>query len=78
MCIGFLLLGYQARRRRWNVLAGMLVVFSLVAIAACGGGGGGGGGGSNPGTPVTANQTVVVTLTDGTNTHSTYFLLNVN
>jgi hypothetical protein len=55
----------------------MLVVFSLVAVAACGGGGGGGGG-TNPGTPVTANQTVVVTLTDGTNTHSTYFLLNVN
>jgi len=48
-----------------------------VAVAACGGGGGGGGG-TNPGTPVTANQTVVVTLTDGTNTHSSYFLLNVN
>jgi subtilase family serine protease len=78
MCLGILLLGYQARRRRWNVLAGLLVAFSLVGIAACGGGGGGGGGGSNPGTPVTANQTVVVTLTDGTNTHSTYFLLNVN
>jgi len=76
MCLGVLLLGYQARRRRWNVLAGLLVVFFLVASAACGGGGGGGT--HNPGTPVTANQSVVVTLTDGTNTHSTYFLLNVN
>jgi subtilase family serine protease len=78
MCLGILLLGYQARRRRWNVLAGFLVVFFLVANAACGGGGGGGGGTHTTGTPVTANQSVVVTLTDGTNTHSTYFLLNVN
>lgn len=76
MCLGVLLLVYQARRRRWNVLAGLLVVFFLMASAACGGGGGGGT--HTTGTPVTANQSVVVTLTDGTNTHSTYFLLNVN
>jgi subtilase family serine protease len=70
----------SSRRLRWSTLAGLVVVACLLGIVACGGsgGGGGGGGGTNPGTPATTNQTVVVTVTDGTHTHSTYFLLTVN
>jgi subtilase family serine protease len=74
-----LLLAIQAtmRRLRWSALAGLLVAGCLLGIAACGGGSGGGGGGGGE-TPATTNQTVVVTASDGTNTHSTYFLLNVD
>jgi subtilase family serine protease len=72
----FLATQASMRRLRWSTLAGLLVVGCLLGIVACGGGGSGGGG-TNPGTPATTNQTIVVTATDGTNTHSTYFLLTV-
>ena len=79
LSFAILWLGIQASRRklRWNTGASLLTVGCLLGIAACGGGGGGGGGG-NPGTPLTTNQNVVITATDGTNTHSIYLLLTVN
>jgi subtilase family serine protease len=76
-CFATLWLGIQAGRRRlrWSVVASLLVVGCLFGIAACGGGGGGGG--SHPVNPTATNQTVVITASDGTNTHSIYFLLTV-
>jgi hypothetical protein len=71
-------LGIQARRRRlrWSLVASLLLVGSLLGIAACGGGGSGGGT-TPPPPPAVTNQTVVITATDGTKTHSTYLLLTV-
>jgi subtilase family serine protease len=77
LCFAMLWLGIQAGRRRlrWSVVAGLLVVGCLVSIAACG------GGSSStvtpPPPPNVSNQTVVITATDGTHTHSVYFLLTV-
>jgi subtilase family serine protease len=78
LSFAILWLAIQASRRklRWNTVASLFAVGCLLGIAACGGGGGGGGG--NPGTPVTTNQSVVITASDGTNTHSIYLLLTVN
>jgi subtilase family serine protease len=81
VCFAIMWVGIQAggRRLRWSVAASLLLVGTLLSIAACGGSGsssGGGGGGGGGSTAVT-NQTVVVIATDGTKTHSTYFLLTV-
>jgi hypothetical protein len=79
LCAALLALAIQARRRRW-ILAGTVLMFTLlIGIAACGGGGGGGSTGpTNPGTPVVTNQVVTVTATSGTITHTFTFTLNVN
>jgi hypothetical protein len=77
--VGFAImwLGIQAGRRkfRWSVVASLLLVGTLFGIAACG------GSSSHttppPPPPTVTNQTVVVVATDGTKTHSTYFLLTV-
>jgi subtilase family serine protease len=76
VCFAIMWLGIQAGRRRlrWSVVASLLLVGCVVGIAACGGGG---GGTTPPINPTVANQTVVVIATDGTKTHSTYFLLTV-
>jgi subtilase family serine protease len=77
VCFATLWLGIQAGRRRlrWSVVASLLLVGSLLGIAACGGGG---GGGTKPVTPAVTNQTVVIIATDGVGrTHSNYILLTV-
>ncbi len=77
VCLATLWLGIQAGRRRlrWSVVASLLLVGSLLGIAACGGGG---GGGTKPITPSVTNQTVVIIATDGAGrTHSNYILLTV-
>jgi subtilase family serine protease len=70
-------LGIQARRRRlrWSAVASLLLVGSLLGIAACGGGGSSST--PPPPPPTVTNQTVVITATDGTKTHSIYLLLTV-
>ncbi len=76
LSFAILWLGIQAGRRRlrWSVVASLLLVGGLLGIAACGGG----SSSTPPPPPPTAtNQSVVITATDGTNTHSIYFLLNV-
>jgi subtilase family serine protease len=67
-------LAIQAGRRklRWSVVAGFLVAACLIGVASCGGGSSSGGGG-NP-----VSQTVTVTGSDGTNTHSTTFTLTID
>jgi subtilase family serine protease len=78
LCFATLWLGIQAGRRRlrWSVVASLLLVGSLLGIAACGGGGGGGG--THPINPTVTNQTVVIIATDGAGrTHSNYILLTV-
>jgi hypothetical protein len=76
--IGFaiLWLAIQARRRklRWSVVAGFLIVACLIGVASCGGSSSnssGGGGGAVP-----AN--IVVTGSDGTNSHSVSFTLTID
>ncbi len=59
------LLGVPAKRRRWNVFLGLMVVVFLAMFAACGGG----GGPRDPGTP-TGQRTVTVTLTSGAIAHT--------
>ncbi len=78
LCAAFLALAIQARRRRWNLGAAMLMFTLLFGIAACGGGGGGSTGPTNPGTPQVKNQVMTVTATSGTITHTFTFTLNVN
>jgi hypothetical protein len=63
-----LLFGIPARRRRWQTILGMVVLFVALTsgVVACGGGGSRGGGGTgNPGTTAGA-YTVTVTGTSGT------------
>jgi Ca2+/H+ antiporter len=76
VCFAIMWLGIQAGRRRlrWSVVASLLVVGCVVGIAACGGGS---SHTTPPVNPTVTNQTVVVIATDGTKTHSTYFLLTV-
>jgi hypothetical protein len=75
VCFAIMWLTIQAGRRklRWSVVAGFLVAACLIGVASCGGGSssGGGGGGGNP-------QTVTVTGSDGTNTHSTTFTVTID
>jgi hypothetical protein len=64
-----LLLGFPARRWKWQTTAGILVLIFLITCGevACGGGsngGGGGGGGGNPGTTA-GTYTITVTGTSG-------------
>ncbi len=78
VCFAIMWLGIQAGRRRlrWSVVASLLLVGSLLGIAACGGGSSGGGT-TPPINPTVTNQTVVITTNGSGNTHSTYFLLTV-
>ena len=78
LCFALFVLAMQAGRRRWNLAGAGLLFTLLLATAACGGGGGGSTGPSNPGTPVVQNQTISVTATSGTTTHTFTFSLNVN
>jgi peptidoglycan/LPS O-acetylase OafA/YrhL len=76
--IGLLILAIRFRRRRWNFVGGAVAIVLLAGMAACGGGGGGGvTPPANPGTPV-GTQTVMMTATSGTLTHTTTFTLTVN
>ena len=77
--IGMLWMLVQVRRRRWSSIATGLAVCCLLGVAACGGGGGGGGS-TNPkgGTPVTHDQPVIVTATDGTTSRSATVSVTVN
>ncbi|MGA2654246.1 MAG: hypothetical protein ABSF28_27300, partial [Terracidiphilus sp.] len=70
---GLLLFGIPARRRRWQTIAGMLVLLVVLSggLIACGSGGGGsssGGGGGTP-NPGTTAGTYTLTVT-GTGTSS--------
>ncbi len=67
--LGGLFVAAQAKRRRWNVLAGALAVAILIATVSCGGGGGGGSTGpTNPGTPIGTSTISIngITATGGT------------
>jgi len=72
LCFGVLWVAIQGGRHRlrWSALAGLLVVGCLIGVAACG------GSGSSGGNPVP--HTVVVTGSDGTDTHTTSFTLTVD
>ena len=74
--IGLLILAIRFRRRCWNFVGGAVAIVLLAGMAACGGGGGVTPP-ANPGTPV-GTQTVMVTATSGTLTHTTTFTLTVN
>jgi hypothetical protein len=77
---GIFLFGIPSRpRRRRNVFA-ITAFATLLAIGGCGGGGSSGGGSAggtaNPGTP-TGNDSVMVTATSRTLTHTANFVLVV-
>lgn len=79
LCFAILWLGIQAARRRlrWSVVASLVLLGCFVGLAACGGGSSSSVVPPPPPPPTASNQSVVITATDGTNTHSIYFLLNV-
>lgn len=77
-CMALLALGFQARRRRVQIVGGGILALVLIGLAACGGGGGGvTPPPPNPGTP-TGTSTVTVTAASGALTHTTTFTLTVN
>jgi len=66
-------LPFRRRERRW--LAPVFLFGLLLLNSACGGGS---SGTTNPGTPQVQNQTISITITSGTTTHTFSFTLNVN
>ena len=76
-CMGLLALGFQARRRRFQIVGGGILALILIGLAACGGGGGVTPPPPNPGTP-TGTSTVTVTATSAALTHTASFTLTVN
>jgi hypothetical protein len=58
---GILLFGIPGRRRAWQRMLGLMLLFISIGVVGCGGGGGGGGNGGTP----TGNYTVTVTAVDG-------------
>ncbi len=87
---GMLLLGLPGRRRAWQRMLSVLLLFVAMGVAGCGGnsssgggggtgggtGGGGGGGGSSVNTPA-GNYSVLVTATSGKDTQTSYVLVSV-
>jgi subtilase family serine protease len=70
LCFGMLVLGFRGRRLRLSTAFAILALALVIANAACGGGGsntggGGGGGGGNPGTPLTQNAPIGVSIMIG-------------
>jgi hypothetical protein len=74
LCIVMLIQSFRRRRFRWSTAFALLAFAFVLATAACGGGsssgggggtGGGGGGGGNPGTPITQNAPITVSITIG-------------
>ena len=76
LCTALLMLGFRGRRLRLSTAFAIIALALMIANAACGGGGsssgggggnsgGGGGGGGNPGTPLTQNAPIGVSITIG-------------
>jgi hypothetical protein len=65
---GILLFGLPRRRRAWQGMLSLLLLFAAVGIVGCGGGSDNGGGGSG-GTPA-GTYTVTVTATSGSMTQT--------
>lgn len=65
---GILLFGIPGRRRAWQRLLGLMLLFISIGVVGCGGGSSGGGGGG--GTPA-GTYTVTVTATSGSQTATT-------
>jgi hypothetical protein len=65
---GILLFGLPGRRRAWQRMLGLMLLFVSIGVIGCGGGSSGGGGGG--GTPA-GNYTVTVTATSGSKTATT-------
>lgn len=72
---GVALLGISPKRRRLGALLSLGVCAFLLTTMSCGGSNNNGGGG-DPGTPI-GQQTVTVSATSGTLTHTTSFIVNV-
>lgn len=79
VALGILFVAVQAKRRRWNIIAGALSVAFLIVTVCCGGGGGGVGS-TNPGTPVGTSTVSIsgITATGGTVTGTPTVTLTVN
>lgn len=77
---GVALLGISPKRRRLGTLLSLALCAFLLTTVSCGGSSNNsnnnGGGGGDPGTPI-GQQTVTVTATSGTLTHTTSFTVNV-
>jgi len=71
---GILWMAMQMKRRRWSAVAAAFAACCLLGVAACGGGSSGKTGGTQP----VNNQPVVVTVTDGTTTHTATVSVTVN
>jgi hypothetical protein len=71
---GILLFGLPGRRRAWQRMLGLMLLFISIGVIGCGGSSSGGGGGG--GTP-TGNYTVTVTGTSGSTTHTSTVTVTV-
>ena len=67
---GILLFGLPGRRRAWQRMLGLMLLFISIGLIGCGGGSSGGGGGGGGTTPA-GNYTVTVTATSGSKTATT-------
>ncbi len=73
--IGILWIAMQMKRRRWSAVATAIAACCLLGVAACGSGG---SSGKTGGTKPVNNQPVIVSVTDGTTTHTDTLSVTVN
>jgi len=73
--VGILWIAMQMKRRRWSAVAAAFAACCLLGVAACGSGG---SSGKTGGTKPVNNQPVIVTVTDGTTTHTATLSVTVN
>jgi len=76
IAIGILWMAVQMKRRRWSAVATAMAFCCLLGVAACGSGGSSTH--TTGGTQPVNGQSVVVSVTDGTTTHTTTLSVTVN
>src|SRR3984957_583958 len=77
IAIAMLWMAVQMKRRRWSAVATAFAFCCLLGVAACGGGGGSSTH-TTGGTQPVNGQSVIVSATDGTTTHTTTLSVTVN
>jgi hypothetical protein len=76
IAIAMLWMAIQMKRRRWSAVATGIAFCCLLGVAACGSGGSSTH--TTGGTQPVNGQSVIVSASDGTTTHTTNLLVTVN